>query len=64
MKEYTIEGDELDQFVSLLEEGGYAEIPAYKLSVRVYGPGADMIAFNVNDTGWSMPMGRLTREVY
>lgn len=60
--EYTIDGDDLDALLAELAEGGYTETPAYKLTVRIY-PTARKVSFNVNDGGWVMPMGELTRTV-
>jgi hypothetical protein len=64
MREYTIEGQDLDDLFTELAEGGFTSEPTYKLTIRVYGTGADKVAFSVNDAGWTMPMGQLTREVH
>lgn len=62
MKEYMIDGDDLDTLLNLLAEGGYTETPAYRLRLRVYGPGSDQIAVQVNDAGWTYPLGQLNRK--
>jgi hypothetical protein len=63
MKVYTIDGDDLDMLLSELAEGGYTSTQAYRLQLRVYGHGADKISVQVNDGGWTMPMGELAYEV-
>lgn len=63
MKVYEIAGDDLEQLFSELAEGGFTSVPAYRLQLRVYGQGADKVAFQVNDGGWTMPMGELAYEV-
>ena len=61
--EYTIDGDDLEQLLSELAEGGYTETPAYKLTVRVY-PTTGQVSFNVNDGGFMIPCGELTHTIH
>jgi len=60
--EYTIDGDDLDMLRDYLDEGGYTGTGPYKLTVRIY-PTAGKVAFNVNDAGFAMPMGEVTRSI-
>jgi K+-sensing histidine kinase KdpD len=63
IREYTIDGDDLEQLLSELAEGGYTSTPAYKLTVRIY-PAARKVSFNVNDGGFGMPCGELTHAIH
>lgn len=60
--EYTIDGDDLEQLLNELAEGGYTGTGTYKVTIRPY-PTARKVAFNINDTGFSMPVGEVTRAI-
>jgi hypothetical protein len=63
INEYTIDGDDLEQLLAEIAEGGYTSTPAYKLTVRIY-PAARKVSFNVNDGGYMMPVGELTHTIH
>jgi hypothetical protein len=62
ISEYTIDGDELQDLLTDIEEGGGLGIGAYKITVRVY-PTSKRVAFSVNDGALGMPMGELTHTL-
>jgi K+-sensing histidine kinase KdpD len=62
VREYTIDGDDLEQLLAEIAEGGFTGVGTYKLVVRHY-PTARKVSFSVNDTGPGLPMGELTNVI-
>jgi hypothetical protein len=66
INEYTIDGDELADLLTDIEEGGGLGIGAYKITIRTYpvaDEGRGQVAFSVNDSRMGLPMGRRTRTL-